>query len=352
MIQSLELNNFQSHKNAKLDFVKGVNIILGSSRSGKTAILRGLIWNRYNKPTGLAMNSYWNRDKKKQPIDVMDSMVTFINDKTIQRQRSSEFNGYKTNDGNLEALGTEVPEEIEQIWNMSEVNIQRQFDRPFLISESAAEVARFFNKTIHLDKIDAVLSKAELKRQRTNKEIKEKTASLETLNKELNQFEWVDDAMSKITLIERIDKRVNDKKEIAKGLTSTIQYIKNVQDQINAMPKNLDVILLKMEQVSKLDIAIEAKMDQECQLANLIQLLIKTKNIIDNVPDTDYILRLMNNVETLDKSINDKIEFAKGIDILWQNIDNLQNSVLAYDTQIKEYTSKMPVTCPICGGKL
>jgi len=44
MINSLTIQNFQSHKNTTLEFDNGINIIIGQSDSGKTAIIRALNW--------------------------------------------------------------------------------------------------------------------------------------------------------------------------------------------------------------------------------------------------------------------------------------------------------------------
>ena len=63
MIQSLKIQNFQSHKNSELVFSEGINIITGSSNNGKTAILRALGWVITNRPQGLAFKSYF-ADKK------------------------------------------------------------------------------------------------------------------------------------------------------------------------------------------------------------------------------------------------------------------------------------------------
>ena len=52
MIKSVELKNFQSHNQSRLEFCDGVNIIVGASDSGKSAILRGLFWVLYNNPNG------------------------------------------------------------------------------------------------------------------------------------------------------------------------------------------------------------------------------------------------------------------------------------------------------------
>ena len=44
-----------------------------------------------------------------------------------------------------------------RILNIDEVNLQQQFDRPFLLDSSAGEVAAHFNRIAHLDIIDATM---------------------------------------------------------------------------------------------------------------------------------------------------------------------------------------------------
>ncbi|MDO5041249.1 MAG: AAA family ATPase [Peptoniphilus sp.] len=51
-ISKLEIENFQSHKYTLLDFDKGLNVIVGNSDSGKTAIIRAIKWALYNEPQG------------------------------------------------------------------------------------------------------------------------------------------------------------------------------------------------------------------------------------------------------------------------------------------------------------
>ena len=59
MIQSVHIQNFQSHKNSTLEFSPGVNIIVGTSDSGKTAIIRALRWVVWNRPSGDSLRSTW-----------------------------------------------------------------------------------------------------------------------------------------------------------------------------------------------------------------------------------------------------------------------------------------------------
>ena len=64
MLSCLSIENFQSHEHSFLEFSKGINVITGSSDSGKTAILRALYWIIWNRPQGDSFKSWWGGDTK------------------------------------------------------------------------------------------------------------------------------------------------------------------------------------------------------------------------------------------------------------------------------------------------
>ena len=127
MIQELSIQNFQSHKNTRLLFDPGVNVIVGTTDSGKTAILRGLRLAINNKPSGQAYCSRWMGKG-----DTSKVVVTTMEGDVITRQEKPD-KLYKLNETEFKAFGTEVPEEIKNVLNLGEVNDQAQMNMPFLI---------------------------------------------------------------------------------------------------------------------------------------------------------------------------------------------------------------------------
>ena len=354
MIKSIELKNFQSHKDTRLDFHPGVNVIVGSSRSGKTAILRALNWNRYNKPAGLAFNSYWNRDKKKQPIDAFSSTVEF-EDVSIDRNRSSEFNGYISEDKRYEALGQGIPEDVEMLWNMSEVNIQKQFDTPFLISESAAEVARFFNKTIHLDKIDVVLSNAESKRRKLNSSILENTKMKESLETEIAEMGWIDDVELMIAVAEAKQECILSKNDTIQKLTDALEVIDAEYKKLRSIPKNLDRVLKDMASAEALDSKIEIKIDVEANLHAFLETVKTQREIIKkglNPTHAQVALDMMDAAKKLADGNNKKTTTVATLETLVRSVNGSKTSIILCEAETKELILQMPKSCPTCGKPL
>lgn len=270
MINKLIINNFQSHEKTILKFNPGVNSIIGNSDSGKTAILRALYWVIYNRPSGLAFISYWNRDKNNNPLN--KTSVKIISDTyKIERIRQKDFNGYELEINGIrqdpfEAIRMDVPEQIDSVLNLNEVNIQKQMDSPFLLSESAPDVARFLNKTIRLDLIDTILGNAESKRRKINADIKSFDNEIVTIEKELENYTNIEEAEklnAQLKEIEiEIDSIENEIMEIGNLNNDYKKYLKIIQNYVKIPFKNISLLLEELEEVKKDEIEMKNKIDE------------------------------------------------------------------------------------------
>ena len=350
MIKSINLINFQSHANTRIDFDPGVNCIIGSSRSGKTAILRGLNWCRYNKPNGINLISYWNKDKKK--IKELSAVTISFEDREVTRGRDSNWNGYELEENHtFEALGSDVPEEIEAIWNMNEINIQKQFDSPYLLGESSAEVARILNKTIKLDKIDKVLAEAEDRRRKLNKTITSERDSMESLRKQYSGMNWIDDAEKLIIAAERrhdrIDSKQNEKDELFE-LLSDIKDLKKGLVEIDFEP-----VLQKIDEYRNLREKLANNSSEVESLDYLLDQIDMYYQMIEDVPEgLEKLIQLMNEAEELDKLIDSKDSHFSSIGHLRDLIILQKENIDFEEENLIKLNSMMPETCVLCGAKI
>ena len=100
MIEELWIKNFQSHKDTKIRFGKNLNVIIGSSDSGKTAILRALRWLIYGRPMGKAFQTH----------GTTRTMVQIILDNGVKVKRllDGKESSYYLNGKKYAAVGREV----------------------------------------------------------------------------------------------------------------------------------------------------------------------------------------------------------------------------------------------------
>lgn len=360
MIQSISLQNFQSHKKSILEFHKGINVITGPSNNGKSSILRALYWAIYNRPSGDSYISHWNRDKNDKLIK--STKVQVINDSgTIERRKgfikgsnlgtTRTFNGYIVNDNYLEAIGQDVPDEVTKLFNIDNVNIQKQMDAPFLLSESAGEVARFFNQTIRLDLIDKILAKAESKRREANKDKSRIENEQVQIEKEILEYSWLEDAeilADKIEIIEnRIEENIHFQWNLQADIDSWIDYSKEIE--------SMEVILSAAPVVNKIVLmqeSLEQKIEKCERLQNLHDDWIEQNTIITGAADFNLVDGLIEKIDNFRREIFDKVKVLEALQESVEEYKGIENDIKDCLDDIEKLEKQLPELCPTCGNKL
>jgi len=147
--KGLVIENFQSHERTEIAFSEGLNVFVGPSDSGKSAILRALRWVLYNQPRG---SDFIRTGASRCRVTLILSDGTHI-----VRERSSSVNRYLIRDPEgkeriFEGFGSDVPREVLEAHGMiplqldedRELTLQiaQQLEGPFLLSESGGTRAR------------------------------------------------------------------------------------------------------------------------------------------------------------------------------------------------------------------
>jgi len=224
VIPKLLIKNYQSHRESEFEFHPGVNMIIGMSDSGKSSVFRSLKLAILNRPLGLGFHS--NFAKKEDPTEVSITVQDGNSTTKISRLRSETVNEYFTNETRYAAFGTEVPDEITEILNISDINYQFQMDSPFLFSESPGVVARYLNKIVNLDKIDVALQSIASKKRQNESEIKFQQERITELDLGIKAFPNLESIGVKISELENISEELNNyrySKEILSNLIDSIQ---------------------------------------------------------------------------------------------------------------------------------
>lgn len=216
MLRSLTLTNFQCHREASLEFSPGVNVIAGTSDSGKSAILKGLLWLITNRPQGLDFRS-WGCEKG----EAVEASIS-IDDATISRRRSEKVNEYLLNGQRFVAMKAEVPTNIADVLCMGPINIQTQFQPHFLLSSSSAEVARVLNDACDLSIIDRVTKSINEISRQSKADGLALDRQLADLTERLEGLAWVEDAVDLLASVEAEDGRLSAKQRAAEDLNKLL----------------------------------------------------------------------------------------------------------------------------------
>ncbi|SEF46485.1 exonuclease SbcC [Caloramator fervidus] len=339
-IKSIEIENFQSHKYTKIDFINGLNIITGPSDNGKTAIIRALKWVLYNEPKG--------SDFIRQGENTCRVSITLDNDIKITRKKYKNKNTYiitypNGEETRFEGFGNDIPPEvlkehgIRKIYidpsSIESINISEQLDAPFMLSKSGPIKAKAIGKLVGVHYVDTaiklvdkdILNIENQKKQRLDKinELKLKLNEFENLNLLLDYLKNKEEKINKIkSYNEKLKKLMELKTNLDNLYKETLELEQTLSQFTNINRAeydllNLDTKIKDYNLINNYHLRI-FKINEE--LINTNKLFSQTKNI-DKIED--YYKKLTLSIKTL---ISLK-EFKEKYDDVIKNLNSLKKLV-------------------------
>jgi len=342
MIKSLTLQNFQSHKQSSLEFDPGVNVIIGPSDSGKTAIIRALRWLVWNRPSGDAFRSTWGGDTD----------VLILIENCLLSRRKGKTDQYFLEDTEFKAFGKEVPAEIIQALNLNEINLQQQLDSPFLLTSTPGEVAKHFNKIAHLDQIDEGNSKVQKWIREIEQDISSSNKQLIQFTEDLEKFEHLDKFEIDVEVLEGMEsqmiQQINSKRVLDK-LCVDLNVVKGLieeQGKITEAGPLVDSILDLYEERQVTEYRSEALDGVLFQVEEIEKELEKESKIIGAEKEVNKLLSLF----------QDKTEERDNRSLLQKLIERIlyitEEQITAENRSKRlqtEFNAVFPDVCPLCG---
>jgi chromosome segregation ATPase len=266
MIKKIKIASFQSHLLTELPLSKGINVIQGSSNSGKSSIIRAINWAVHNKPAG---DSFIHHDT---PATKGATVTLELTDTTVSRHRSSKQNVYRKDDQEYAAL-KDVPE---LGLNMSELNIQKQLDAPFMMTVSAGEVARSLNSLMDMEQIDQSIQNINRAASQTQQTIKEDEARLEEMLDGLKQFKNLDEIRGFLEEAEAIHVQIGEMESERLDIVKIMEEITQIKAERDSM-KDITPVFPLFDEFTANEAAIEKLEKQRDILVDLLSALTREK---------------------------------------------------------------------------
>lgn len=340
-IEYIEILNFQSHANTKLDFDEGVNVIIGPSDSGKTAVIRALKWIFFNEPSGT--------DIIKKGEDSAKVTLKLNTGFKIIRGRSKSKNYYEiispeNETQRFEGFGVNVPQEIINLTGINKIdlgnmkkslNIAEQLESPFLITDSPSIKANALGKLAGVDIIDKALGNL-------SKDIYEINSARKSIEKEigdqkdiLKNFEYLKDDKIKIERLEYLFNQVDEYKTKLNTLNDLEKKYSNNLEKTNQTIeylekfKNLDELFLIYEKMAY-------KVNNLKLYSNLNNKLLYTDSKIKELEillrkiDTDKISNIYSNLLEINKTL-EKYKYV------YKNFVNINKQINQVEKTLKKY---------------
>lgn len=263
-IKTLHLVNFQSHKDSIIDLHPGLNIFVGESDQGKTAIIRALRWLIYNEPRGNAFIRVGETGCSVTATLSNGTKITRLRDES-KRQNRYIIKYPESEELVLEKFKNEVPIEVQKelgispLWidtdQKTELNIARQLDNPFLIAESPANRAKIIGRIANLHIIDA--AQRELLRDirslgRSKADLEKDIVDLETQKEQYQDMPQKEQQLLRIKQqlgkLKHYQTQVNQLEELKKHREQVISKLQNNNKQLLKL-HNIDDLILRYEKL-------------------------------------------------------------------------------------------------------
>lgn len=348
MLLSVEIRNFQSHKHSVFEFAPGMNVITGSSDSGKSAVMRAMLWALNNRPSGEAFKN-WNAKEDA----VVDVTMEFDND-WFTKSRHRGKNKYETAaSGHFEALRSDVPEEVTGISQVCDYNLQTQFQPYFMLQDSAGERAKQLNHLIGLDIIDTIFKKLNGKIQTTKTAIKFKEGELTKIETEIEELAYLDTVA---VLVEKMNSDIDRHKQTM-GRAESLRLMIGSLQEIDSKIANASEILKINGPYLSLKLRIELHHNKYEGSMALADIITNLKNIDERMTEDVEWLDVERPYSLLKNKIDGTGDLKHKISVVCIHLDSLRDinrrlDVLniELDDSLTIYTNKLEKsgTCPTC----
>jgi len=354
MLKFLSIQNFQSHKDTSLEFAPGVNIIVGPSNSGKTAILRALNWLLKNRPLGDGF-IHWGEQQANVHLVVGNCGQDVI----VARDRSKSKNVYVLNTNGKElkftAFGNNPPQEVIDSLNIGDINIQSQFNPYFLVFDSPGTIASYIRSVTGLEKLDIVSDLLSSRVRKAKITVSDRGGELQVVSGQLQEIEKIDleGLRSLLQNSEEMLQKLDELSENKAKLTVLVQQISQLESQRLVLPeKRLSEILSEKKRISQDYLRL---LENQRRLSSILVALNGLESAITLPEELEDIL---SNATFLRKEYNDKcLKLQRLFGLVGQilkadvELENLSGEVVFVDGEVKELRNQLTV-CPSCGSIL
>ena len=336
MIEKLQIQNVGTNEKLDIEFGPQVTTLIGKNALGKSWSLRALRLVALNKPAG---DSYINWDADKAKIRLS------IDEKKVIRIRSKNTNTYRLSGKKKPyiAFGNDVPKDIAELLNLSEINFQGQHEAPFWFCETAGEVSRQLNSIVNLELIDSTLANIASELRKTDLTIKITEKALAKAVQEKKDLLYVEDLNRDLENVENLQKQheqdTREHSTIAEKVKICINTrisIENTREQVSDG--------LKVTSIGKSYLKITGLTEKLCELVESGQ---DSQDILKNKPPSFQPLERL-------KERNEKT--SKRLYLLGTIIDAIEDwrkqkcqMEKTLETLTKEFAKTAEGRCPLCG---
>jgi len=337
MLETLLVEDFQTHSSLKVEFDPHVTTITGPTDSGKSSILRAIRWVCTNTPDG----DGFIRDGQKNAAVTLD-----VDGVTIRRARGKGGNTYHVDDAEKRAFGRDVPDSVASVVQVDDVNFLDQHDSPFWLSLSSAEVSRRLNAIVDLDIIDRAAKNIAAKVTYAATAVKVQKKAVQVAREERDGLQWVVYADRDYKGVESLGDALADKEQ-------TVSRLRKLTDDAFASKQTRDVLVQRGKALNGLGLRASKAMKAESKRFGLERMLENAKSAgqlaTRPIPD---LFDLSHYVERSQDVSLKRFELQELLNRMKRKSDVTAAAVQSLQTIENSIEEETGGRCPVCGKEM
>ena len=352
MIESLEVKNFKSHRKSVMAFSSGINAIIGSPNHGKTNVIRALLWWFNNRP--LSGDVLFNQ-LESGAVEVTGKLSNVSDLITLKKQIITSKDGksrevkdarYSIGEREFKGMNKSVPDVIKEAFNITELNIQEQFDQPYLVNSTGGEIAKTINRITRQELADQLETNITKKVNSINAEVKGLKSDIELKEKELKKFEGLDSIGAILDEVENCNIELSDLKFEKENIERIILGIETLTKEVKYLERFMEAGSI-INDINK----IKVEYDKSKELSFLLYEFIELYNRKEYLePMVAELLLLLGKIDKQIENFNIKIDIADRIELFITADNNYQEVNEKYNKVFEKYIKEIEKNglCPTC----
>lgn len=279
-ITKVRIENFQSHEDTEFDLSPGVNLIVGSSEAGKSAILRAINFALHNEPRG---DDFVRMERDETRVHIWWSDGCYlcrIKGESRNAVLITDKDGYQQG---FEKIGTSLPSEALKVLGYPPIDGESgpiayadQHQPLFLVTLSASELPRTISRLTGIDDFEDAADALNKEANAANRKIKDSTKRLEKYDSDLKAFQGLDDKLKHLETMDELAEKIDDISNAvksAKNLHSNYEGLMQMGRQANAALQAANKIAVLTSQLPALQL-IETNIKNAAELKNSFDTLL------------------------------------------------------------------------------
>lgn len=368
-IKNIRLENFQSYKDQTIEFKPGLNLILGSSDSGKSAILRAISFVLYNTPRSKTLIHH-GATEVRVTIEYSDgTIITRIRGDRNAVMISLPSGDIKTWD----KIDTELPEEVKKAMGFPPIDdingtiaYADQFAKMFLVDLSPTDLPRSLSSLTGVELLEHSAKELMQNYKTLEKQVKADEKTLTKLLDEQQSFDFIDEIEKRLkstnATITSLDMLQNNIEILSKYIVdidlsvdeSNLIYFNEILSKIGSTFVKLKNIKKKTDELDKLKIfnLVIEHHEQEYLIPEINELLTNLDNQSKNILAQKNI---NNNINLLISFENQYLNVKSQGNKLSTEYKNTQSELLHKEDELKKFKQMLideKIQCEVCGSIL